>query len=313
MIKFVKQIAIFLIISPIFIVLFTIVWGEFSPKYFTDNFIYKKGSGSFLYHRLREADTVKNVDVLVLGASQAYRDFDPRVFEKNNLKLFTLGSSNQTQIQTESLVNKYFKKINPKIIVFVLNHESFSMDGVESGLDFICNGTISLNTLKMVFKVNNVKTWFSFIYATYRQILGLDKNFEHLYKIREDEYIKCGYVEKDRIDFSGEIYKKPFVWQVRKKQKKAFDNTIDKLKNSKAKIVLLQAPHEKTLYENIDNNDEYQQYYKNTGIDKYYNYNELMGLTTNYFYDNFHLNKQGVDTFSNNVAIRLTNIIKAYP
>ena len=74
------------------------------PRFINDNIYNLIGSDSFLYQRVREADTTANVNILVLGASHAYRGIDPRVFTEKGYRLFNLGSSSQTPLQTQILL-----------------------------------------------------------------------------------------------------------------------------------------------------------------------------------------------------------------
>src|SRR5690606_34946967 len=103
------------------------------------NLNYRIGSHGHLFSRLSEADTIQNVDILIIGSSHAYRGYDVRLFGSNGSKVFNLGSSAQTPIQTEYLVNKYINDFKPKFIVFDIYPKVLCIDGVESTMDLLSN------------------------------------------------------------------------------------------------------------------------------------------------------------------------------
>jgi len=304
MILYIKRLGLFLVIFFVSLFALTALWGEYAPEYFEDNLNYELGSCSFLYNRVREAETTKGVDVLVLGASQAYRGFDPRIFKEKNISIFNLGSSNQSQIQTEVMVNRFLKQLKPKIVIIVVNHESFSMDGNEAAFDFLCHGQIEYNTIGMVFRLNSIRTYFTFIYSVYRKLFNRDKDFVHPTKCKYDKYINGGYVEKEYHPFWGTNLNNRIKWKARSYQKRAFERSLRKINETGAKIFIVQAPHEKKLYDKISYKDEYNNYYKSLNCE-YYSYNELVDYSRDYFYDSFHLNQQGVDTFNHDLISRL--------
>ncbi|MGE4289197.1 MAG: hypothetical protein AB7E36_10930 [Salinivirgaceae bacterium] len=304
MLKFLKNTALFTLSLPLFIVFFTILWGLLAPSFLTDNLNYKLGADSFFYNRIREANQNQDIDVLVLGASQAYRGFDPRVFSEQGISLFNLGSSNQTQVQTEALVNTYLSKLNPKVVLFVVNPESFSMDGIESSIDLLCNGPFTKQTVAMVFKVNSLKTYFTFIYAGFRQLFRLDKNFSHPTQIGESKYVPGGYVERNSKAFVPKNQQHFIEWKPRVFQQKAFEQTLQTLKTSGVEIILIQAPLEFEFTNKITNLNWYHNYFTTHGV-PYLNYTNFFPHNREYFYDEFHLNQKGVEAFNTDIIQRV--------
>ncbi|HAM98974.1 MAG TPA: hypothetical protein DCQ26_10230 [Marinilabiliales bacterium] len=302
--RYLKKITLFMLMLPVFLATFTVLWGLFTPSFIKDNLNYKLGSDSFLYNRIREAKQVQNVDVLVLGASQAYRGFDPRIFEEQGIRLFNLGSSNQTQIQTEVLIKTYLERLHPKVILFVVNPESFSMDGVESSIDFLCNGVIDNQVTAMVFRLNSIKTYFTFVYAGFRQLMGMDNDFVHPIQMEHDEYISGGFVEKEYQPYRDVLPNDSVRWIPRHFQMEAFERNIETLKKSKSCIIFVQAPVLREFDSKIMNAEWYNQYFASFNV-PYYNYTQILNLPKSFFYDNFHLNQHGVDTFNNDLVERL--------
>ena len=112
-----------------------------------------------MWSRLKEANDHGPVDILVLGSSLAYRGIDPRQFAAAGYTLFNLGSSSQTFIQTEVLVERYLDRFDPELIIIEVDPWPFHTEGVESAVDLIANGSLDLELLKMTCRVGNIKTF----------------------------------------------------------------------------------------------------------------------------------------------------------
>ena len=72
----------FIPLAAISYVLILMIWGNGVPADFRFN-LNHKGSPGHMFTRLREVRERKNVDVLILGSSHAFRGFDPRIFAQN--------------------------------------------------------------------------------------------------------------------------------------------------------------------------------------------------------------------------------------
>ena len=102
------------------------------------------GCYGHLYSRVKDAEKIKNPDILFIGSSHSYRGFDTRVFQKHGIKAFNLGSSSQTPINSKVLLKQYLDKINPKMVVIEAYAGTISADGVESSLDLLSNNKIDI-------------------------------------------------------------------------------------------------------------------------------------------------------------------------
>ena len=61
------------------------IWGNLIPfEAFKKNLNYRIGSYGHLNTRLKEADTIQNVDVLVVGSSHAYRGLTQGFFRREH-------------------------------------------------------------------------------------------------------------------------------------------------------------------------------------------------------------------------------------
>lgn len=301
---FLNKISQFLIICFIAIIAFTLLWAVIIPHYKKDNFHYGMISNSFLFNRIKEVEQTKNIDIAFFGTSQTYRGIDPRIFKKHNIQIFNLGSSNQTPLQTELMVKRYLSNLNPKIVILEINPENLSMDGVESTLDFNIHSKIDRHAFSLVIRVNHIKTWLNFIYCGFRQICKLDADFIHPKVVGKDKYINGGYVEKQQDTFLGKKYIDSVNWKPRKYQLKAFARVVELLKQQSATIFLVQMPIEQSLYQMVKDKKAFASFYESFGL-PIYNYSKIFPLNHEFFYDNFHLNQAGVDTFNNDLIQRL--------
>ena len=188
------------------------------------------GCYGHLYSRVKDAEKIKNPDILFIGSSHSYRGFDTRVFQKHGIKAFNLGSSSQTPINSKVLLKQYLDKINPKMVVIEAYAGTISADGVESSLDLLSNNKIDINAFNMALEVNKFQTYNTLLYGYFRQILGLNKNFEEAQVQDESTYIKGGgYVESK---FKKNPLKEEPVekWNINPKQIAALKENIDYLK-----------------------------------------------------------------------------------
>ena len=82
-------------------------------KYVQNSVLLDKG----IFQRTRsEIDTIKNVDIIFLGSSHAYRAFDPDIFQNHGFSSFNLGSSSQSPLNSYFLMKKYIQKCNTVIM-----------------------------------------------------------------------------------------------------------------------------------------------------------------------------------------------------
>lgn len=258
---------------------------------------YKLGSYGHLNTRLKEADTVSNIDILILGSSHAYRGFDPRIFEEYGISIFVLGSSSQSPIQANMLAQEYLTKLKPRLVIYEVFPSIFGSDGVESSLDVLANHELNLNDVKMSFSVAHIKTINALLYDIFRESIGLNESFEESLKTKEDEYVKLGYVEKVNVHKQDINGKKVLEYRFLSKQLKALSNLIDHVNNTGSRILLVQAPVSTTFYKNIENN-EFADSVLATFSD-YYNFNGEVDLVDSTdFYDLHHLSQHGVEKFN---------------
>ena len=298
--KLLKQFFLFMLYTIVVYLVLLIIWGELMPTIFKKNLTYSLGAYGHMYTRTREAEKIKNIDILFIGSSHAYRGFDTRIAKAYGYESFNLGSSSQTPVQTELLLKKYLGSLNPKTVVYEVYPYTFTNDGVESSLDMIANGKIDYDVLNMAFSLNNIKTYNSLVYGYYREIFNRNKNFSENKIIDKDTYIPGGFVERE-MAFNNPLAEdgiKTTEWIPLKYQEKAFERILKLIKERGIKLVLVQAPVTKSEYKNYNNNDKIDLYFSAKA--RYYNFNGLLYLSDSTdFYNNDHLNQNGVIIFNN--------------
>lgn len=254
------------------------------------------GCYGHLNTRIKEIPKYKNIDILILGSSHAYRGFDPRIFEKHGISVFNLGSSAQTPIQTNILLRQYLGQLNPKLVVMEVYSGALEMDGVESSLDLAANNKIDWNYLETLPYVKNLNTYNSTVYGAFRDFLGLNESFTEDSIQGDDRYVKRGYVESKFIKNKIKNIK-PSNWNLNETQMKFLLKNIHLLKEKNIPYVLVQTPITDFKYDSKLNNDEVEQILN--GLGHFKNFQKDVNLNdTIDFYDPNHLNQKGVEKFN---------------
>ena len=288
------------LVYPILIVFI----GFLIPQLFHPNISYKLGAYGNMFTRIKEAKKIENVDILFLGSSHAYRGFDNRNFEE--LKTFNLGSSSQTPIQTQVLLNRYLSTLNPKMVIYEVFPSPFTSDGVESSLDVISNDKNDYQSIEMALKINNIKVYNTLIYSFFRDYLRLNQSFLEPIEKGNDKYISGGFVESKIKNYKF-IKATKREWNFNKKQLKAFNENLNLLKHKNIKTILVYAPITKSLYNSYQNNDYVDSLLTSYNM-LYYNFNNIVSLDDSLnFNDDNHLNQNGVNVF-NKKLVQVLNL-----
>ena len=294
--NFILNIILFFVFSVLFYMTVLFVWGLYLPTILKPNLNYKIGSTGHLFTRLAEAKKVSDVDVLFLGSSHAYRNFDTRIYSEIGLTSFNLGSSGQTHIQTNVLMRRYLERMNPKLVIYEVYPETFNLDGVESSLDVIANDKNDSRSVNMALQINNIKTYNTLLYGIMLDFLNINNGFKEPIEKGVDKYIPGGFVER-RINYFTPVVFNDKDIKFNKEQTEAFTDNLSFLKSKKIKVILVYAPIPPSNYESYSSNKYYDNIMANFA--KYYNFNELMELNDSlYFMDSDHLNQKGVELFN---------------
>ncbi len=279
-----------LIIYPLMIFL----WGKVLPGKYRKNLKYREASSGQLDLRLKDANTTKNIDLLILGSSHAYRGYDPRIFKKAGIKVFNLGSSAQTPIQTEILFNQYFEQFHAKHFIIDVYPALLASNGIESSLDLIANDCLDKNFAGMFLRQKNIIVINAAIYSYLNGIVKFSKQAKKA--PGTDKYIAGGFTESYKKYKAKPGKEKEFDVEIASMQMDALIRIIDKIKRSNLTYTLIQSPVTKEKYLLTKNNLEMDKIMSRLG--PYYNFNNMLSLADNYFYDDHHLNQYGVAIFN---------------
>lgn len=296
MTKFIKNILLFSVFALIFYIIVLPIWSYLTPPFMAKNVRSCIGCYGHLFTRTKEAQEIKNPDILFLGSSHAYRGFDTRVFSEGGMTSFNLGSSSQTPINTKVLLNQYLDKINPKLVIYEVYAGTLTSDGVEASLDILSNNKIDKNALNMAFEINKLSTYNTLFYGYFRQLFGLNDSFQEEQIQGRDTYIKGGFVESE---FSqNPLNEEPQGnWEINPKQISALKENIAYIKSKNIPVILVQAPITKKLYTARNNNKQVDSLLSTLGTYKNF-YGALPLNDTIDFYDSNHLNQVAVVKFN---------------
>lgn len=306
--NFLKNILLFSIFASVFYIVVMPLWAHIMPSFMAKNVRTCVGCyRGHLFTRVQEVQQVNSPDILFLGSSHAYRGFDPRVFEKEGISVFNLGSSSQTPINTKVLLQQYLDKINPKMVVIEAYAGTLSIDGVESSFDLLSNNKIDKYAMGMVLDINQISTYNMLIYSYFRSVLGLNKNFTEPQKQSGDTYIKGGFVESEfrKNILSEEPIEK---WNISPKQVEILKENIEFIQKRNIPVILVQTPITQKLYNSRTDNKEVDQLLSELGTYKNFQ-GEIPLNDTIDFYDSNHLNQQAVVKF-NEYFIKYFNLSK---
>ncbi|RZM18922.1 MAG: hypothetical protein EOO88_39475 [Pedobacter sp.] len=231
-----------LIIYPLMI----FIWGKVLPGKYRKNLKYREASSGQLDLRLKDANTTKNIDLLILGSSHAYRGYDPRIFKKAGIKVFNLGSSAQTPIQTEILFNQYFEQFHAKHFIIDVYPALLASNGVESSLDLIANDCLDKNFAAMFLRQKNIIVINAAIYSYLNRIVKFSKHTKKT--TGTDKYIAGGFTESYKKYKAKPGKEKEFDVEIASMQMDALIRIIDKIKRSNLTYTLIQSPVTKEKY-----------------------------------------------------------------
>ena len=295
---FLKELITFVLLAAVSYVALICLFENYSPYVaFTKNLNYRIGSYGHMFTRLNDAKATNNIDILFLGASQTYRGYDPRIFEKAGYSTFNFGSSAQTPIQTKYLLDRYLDNLNPNYVIYSVYPGTFASDGVESTMDLLANERVDMELIELAIGQNNMKVYNTLLYALIREYLFKEKKIFKEDEVKgNDIYVSGGFVEKEMSYFKHEKYDSLF-WTFREQQFMELEKILEVLQEKNIKLFILQAPSTSNKINSYSNNIEFDNRMKKLGA--YYNFNEYIELNDSlHFYDAHHLNTDGVKLFN---------------
>lgn len=302
--RFVARLLGFAVVAGVVYVVLIILAARWLPMWARPNVQYRPGWIGHSMTRFQELQNTKKVDVLILGSSHAYSNFDVRTFSNqlnlstsnDSIRLFNMGSSSQTHIQTEILLERYLPQLKPKIILYEVYPYTLTADGLESTLDIVSNHPVEPLTTELALRnlgPTSINTW---LCASVRDKIGMNSNLSEPLTRNGDTYIPGGFVKRKMRTYTDTVFGK-FDWELRKDQVDAFKRNIELLNKSKAELFLVYAPVTDALYESVRNHDHTDSLFRSQG--RYIDMNDMEVLDDSlHFYDHHHLNQEGVRLFN---------------
>jgi len=295
------KMTLFLFMSGLLYVALVCVWSTFLPKRYTKN-VYRNLTNTYV--RFQDAKNTEEVQLVFTGSSHAYRGFDTRIFMEAGITSFNLGSSSQTPLQSELLLQKYIDNLRPKLVVLEVYPNTFTMDGVESSLDIISNNP-DIDYIGLTAKHHHVRVLNTAIFSLYRKFwLGFPST-EEVKLPNWDTYIEGGYVERSLKHYDPSGKSSEVTLKFNEDQFETLSDIIAFLQENDIKVIMVTAPLAPSVYNRYTNYDTFDKRMEAYG--EYYNFNERLQLNDSlYFFDSHHLNQYGVEVFNRDL-INLIN------
>lgn len=268
---------------------------------------YTHGGYGYTLLRLQEAKEVQDIDMLFVGSSHAYRGFDPRIFNQNNISTFNLGTPSQTPFVSYYLLKEHLPEINPRYVVMDLYWNVLSMPATEAGADVISNSEIRGTLLDMVWKSKDIVLLNSFLISFVNQLISpLDTSAQQ--EFRDDSYIGAGYVEsRMESNFLSDV---ELAHQPRNRftpnalQVNHLKKVINLCKKHDVELIFVVTPVTKEYFQSVQNYKEFSDLVggiaanHNIPLIDFNTEEELVLNSQNDFYDKDHLSQAGVEKFN---------------
>jgi hypothetical protein len=278
-------------------------------QFITRNYTLPGGYG-YTLTRFREAEETHDIDVLFLGSSRCYYSFAPHVFDRLGLKTFNMGSPSQTPLNTRFLLDRYWDRLNPKLVVFEVNLHILEKDGIESFYDLMINTPASWDMARMGLATKHPHSITGMAVHT---LASLTAPFE---SVRMQDRPMDAYLGKGAVaakNFNEETFKEqPAPVHIPQRQLDYLADVIDFVRSHNAQIILAVAPIPKEWCPIITN---YAEVMADLGSlaerhgARLYDFNAAMTLDTRTDFKDFHhLNANGSKIFSYDILDSLLDV-----
>jgi hypothetical protein len=254
------------------------------------------GGSGFTLERMREADTIQDIDILFIGPSQSYRSFDPRWFKEKGLRIFNLGTTAQSPLNTYHLLKANLKRMNPKLVVIAVSQHAMATDGIESFADLTSNMPVDASLIEMACSIKKITAMNLIVAGLIRDRLSPMAGFEQN-NVPRDLYVKGGYVESSR-DYSSHHLPDQMPLLIHTRQKQYLMKCLNLLNDVNIPAVTLSTPITSETISKISNYVENQNELQKLMNEKKVPYVDLSYsvplLWNEHFFDELHLNPKGV-------------------
>lgn len=272
-----------------------IVWGELVPTQLRPNLKGTVGKDDYALLKYREMQEVKNLDVLFIGSSHAYRTFDTRIWKDKGYHVFNMGTSSQTHIHSGLLLREFVPTAKPKLVIYEVYPDIFANEGIESNSIFLAYGMCKDAMTSVALRSRNFKSLNELIYAKYRSIVRPDEIIPIVVDTTIEVYRSNGFVEK--LDGTFKKIHRHKNGRIRPRQLDAFYANIDYFESQDIPVLFVYLPVTSLESGRFLDQDNYDQIMAT--FDNYKDFSQLEILIDSlHFYDYHHLNQQGVELFN---------------
>ncbi|KFC24587.1 hypothetical protein [Chryseobacterium sp. FH1] len=291
--QFIKSVVLFSLFASLFYVLAILFVGKLSPKILNGNILVenKISANDFSEKRYLDLKKSDSIDLAIFGSSHAYRGYDNRIFNNVGMRTLNLGSSSQTPILTEFIYNNYIVEISPKIILIDIYPILLTKNSEEGDLNVLPIFYNNLGFIAEGINGSDIRVINSLIYF---QVFGNARNVKSRIS-HNDKYVDGGYVSNFGVKEDKKKYKVTAL-EIKEKNIVALKNIVTDAEKKGIKVFLFQAPLPEERYKSYSNNKEINSIMHSIG--KYYNYNDVGFLPSQYFMDDSHINQKGVDVYN---------------
>ncbi len=260
---------------------------------FGTKFYYPEGGAGHSQLRFDEVASKKNIDLLIIGSSHAYRNYDPRILHLTDGQTFNLGSTAQTPLQTIKILDKLGNDLSPKRIIIDFFLPLFYNEGIESSIDLLANTDFYSGNW---FEHTDLKWYNALVYRTLSKDLFHWKSKSCSAIIGHDQYIPGGYVESQQhYDPKHSVPRASGNLNIQ--QIRAFAQVIQWADDRNIPWIVVQSPmlatHEVTSYSSLPKEIQSLIPAKQFIIGQ-----PSVKPQTAFFIDNDHLNPKGVQLFN---------------
>lgn len=245
------------------------------------------------YRIMKDWKGSSQYDVLVIGSSHAYRGYDPRIFDRNNLRMFTAGSGFQNPLAGYILLKDIFYPQQGSVVIIDIFDQTFEGDGTGSYTRLIQNVTSRKAAFELAWRQPDMRTFNSFMCRSM-------SNLDRVEVPDEDGYLMNGYCPKsDTMKVEPTEFDKQSDFNPRFRS--YVQKTIDLVIASGATPVLVAHPQPKSKT-NKKFHEEFLNFFNPVTLNGnvlFLDYNTEHSLNNHeHFADANHLNQAGVNLFN---------------
>ncbi|CAG5079749.1 hypothetical protein [Parvicella tangerina] len=259
----------------------------------TNDFYFKKGGDT--YEKFKSFKRNELHDIVFVGSSRCYRHYNPDYFGKGKLNNWNLGTSAQIMRNSKLVIEGYLTKENCKLIVLDLFPAAFNTPGLESSADLITNASKNNVAFQVAWGMKDSRALNLMVnrYLT----LSNPPSFQN------EDYVGkgfCAHYDTIKKNASFQTDKMIQELEINEEQLKVLLDIIKYCKQEEVKLALVISPssnyfHEQTYLEFLDVILPIVEAYDIPFFDYAKNHSLK---TTEHFYDDSHMNIEGVKIFN---------------